>query len=310
MKEKLKIIELCAGIGAQLRGLKNTGLFDIEVVVTSEIDKDAIVSYAAIHHNLTNGMIDSFDMYPPIDEMRKYLTELNIGYNPEKDKPYNWYKSGAKFEREIKKTYLSCLLNNNVGDVSKIEALPYADVWFLSFPCQSISVAGKLKGMSPDSGTRSSLVWHTIRLLEEAKKTGWLPKYMLLENVKNLIGKKFLKDFQAFNEIVESFGYNIYYQVLNAKECGVPQNRERVFAVYIRKDLDTGDMTFPVPFDNGLRLKDILDDKVDENYYINTEKAQKLIQKLLGDEVIGNEDLQTKSKINIADGDRFSTRFS
>lgn len=286
MKEKLKIIELCSGIGAQLRGLQNTGLFDIEVVATSEIDKDAVVSYAAIHNNLTNEMIDTYDMYPSLDEMRKYLTDLNIGYNPEKDAVYDWYKSGAKFEKNVKKVYLSCLLNNNLGDVSKIEALPYADVWFLSFPCQSISVAGKLRGMDPDSGTRSSLVWQTIRLLEEARKGNILPKYMLLENVKNLVGKKFIKDFETFNQLVESFGFNCHYKVLNAKDCGIPQNRERVFAVYIRKDLDTGKLTFPIPFDSGLRLKDILDEHVDEKYYINTEKAQRLIQKLLDDGVI------------------------
>ena len=105
----------------------------------------------------------------------------------------------------------------------------------------------------------------------------------LLENVKNLVGKKFIKDFETFNELVESFGYNTYYKVLNACECGVPQNRERVFAIYIRKDIDSGKFTFPIPFDNGLRLKDVLEEEVDEKYYINTKKAEDLIQKLIDD---------------------------
>lgn len=286
--EKLRIIQLCSGIGAQYRGLCNTGLFDVESVATSEIDKDAVLSYAAIHCGLTNEMIDSYD-YPPLDEMRKYLTDINLGYNPEKDKVYDWYKTGAKFERGIKKYWLACQLSKNLGDVSRIERLPEADVWFCSFPCQSISVAGKLRGMSPDSGTRSSLVWQTIRLLQTASESGTLPQYLFLENVKNLIGKKFINDFETFNGLVSYFGYNVYYNVINSRDCGVPQNRERVFALYIRKDIDSGELTWPIPFDNGLRLKDVLDDEVDESYYINTQKAQELIQKLLDDGIIGDE---------------------
>lgn len=288
-KQILRIVELCSGIGAQYRGLCNTGLYDVESVATSEIDKDAILSYAAIHCGLTNELIESYD-YPPIDVMRKDLIRLNIGYNPEKGKSYNWNKTGKKFEQGIKKYWLACILSNNLGDVSRIERLPEADVWFLSFPCQSISVAGKMRGLSPDSGTRSSLVWQTIRLLNEAKNDCILPKFLFLENVKNLIGNKFKKDFETFNNLVSEFGYNVYFKVINSCDCGIPQNRERVFSLYIRKDIDTGELDWPIPFDNGIRLKDILDDEVDENYYINTQKAQELIQKLLDDGVIGEKE--------------------
>lgn len=286
-KIPLRIIELCSGIGAQHRGLQNTGLFDVQSVATSEIDKDAVLSYAAIHCGLTNEIIDSYNEYPSIDEMRSYLENINLGYNPEKDQPYNWRKTGKKFERNIKKYWLACQLSKNLGDVSKIEELPEADVWFLSFPCQSISVAGKLHGMNPDSGTRSSLVWQTIRLLNKAKETNTLPKYMMLENVKNLVGKKFINNFNTLNLLIEEFGYNVYWKVINAKDTGIPQNRERVFAIYIHKDIDTHNLEWPIPFDNGLRLKDVLDDNVDENYYINTQKAQELIQKLIDDGIIG-----------------------
>ncbi len=282
-KKKLRIIELCSGIGAQKRGLEQTGLFDVECVATSEIDKDAVVSYAAIHHGLTQEMIDRYPDYPSIDEMREYLTNINLGYSPEKDKPYAWNKAGKKFEYNIKKYWLACQLNNNLGDMSKIEKLPEADVWFTSTPCTDLSVAGKLKGMNPDDNTRSSLIWQNIRLLRKAQEENTLPKYIFLENVKNLVGKKFINDFEAFNELIESFGYNTYYKVINAKNCGIPQNRERVFAVYIRKDIDTGNLTWPVPFDNGLRLKDVLDENVDESYYINTDKANALIQRLIED---------------------------
>lgn len=234
-------------------------------------------------------MIDTYP-FPPLDEMRADLENLNLGYVPEKDIFYDWRKGGAKFERNIKKYWLACKLSNNLGDVSRIEELPEADVWFLSFPCQSISISGKMKGMKPDSGTRSSLVWQTIRLLQLAKDNGILPNFLFLENVKNLVGNKFLKDFETFNELVEEFGYNVYYRVINAKDTGIPQNRERVFAVYIQKDIDTGELTWPIPFDNGLRLKDMLDDVVDESYFINTPKAQDLVQRLLAEGVIGNDE--------------------
>ena len=116
----------------------------------------------------------------------------------------------------------------------------------------------------------------------------------MLENVKNLVGKRFINDFETFNSLISDFGYNVYWQVINGKDTGVPQNRERVFAIYIRKDMDTGKFTFPQPFDNGLRLKDVLEDKVDEKYYINTEKAKELIQKLLDDGIIGEDDTEEK----------------
>lgn len=276
-KLKLKVIELCSGVGMQFRGLENTPCFEPELVATSEINKDAILSYAAIHCGMTQGMVDDYK-FPHDEEMIQYLTDLNIGYEPEKDKPYNWNRCP---KAKLKKYWLACKLSKNLGDVSRIEKLPEADLWFISTPCVDISVAGKLKGLNPDDNTRSSLVWQTIRLLKEAQKTNTLPKYMMLENVKNLVGKKFINDFKTFNELVEEFNYHSYWKVINAKNCGIPQNRERVFCFYIRTDIDTGYYHFPKPFDNGLRLKDILEKDVDEKYYINTDKAEKLIKQLI-----------------------------
>lgn len=287
-KKKLTMIELCSGVGMQYRGVQNTPCFDPEVVATSEIDINAIIAYAAIHHGLSLDMVASYE-FPDIDQMRQYLTDLNIGYNPVKDKEYDWFRSGKKFEKLVKKTYLACQLNKNLGDMSRIKDLPEADVWFTSTPCTDISVAGKLKGLNPDDNTRSSLIWQNIRLLKRAQETNTLPKYIFLENVKNLVGKRYLPDFEEFNGIIESFGYNTYYKVINGKHCGIPQNRERVFSIYIRKDIDTKRFEFPIPFDSGIRLKDILESNVEEKYYINTEKARQLIQKLLDDGVIGND---------------------
>ena len=293
-KKKISVISLCSGIGCSERGIRNTPCFDLEVVATSEINKDAVIAYAAIHCGLTDEMVNTYDRYPSIEEMKQHLTSINLGYIPEKNEKYNWFKSGKKFDKNVKKYWLACHLSKNLGDVSMVKQLPKADVWLLSFPCQSISVAGKLNGLDPDSGTRSSLVWQTHRLLDEAKKTNTLPKYMMLENVKNLVGKRFIKDFNTFNSIIEEFGYNVYWKVINGKDTGVPQNRERVFAMYIRKDIDTGKFTFPHPFDNGLRLKNVLEEHVGEKYYINTEKAQTLIKKLIDDGVLENYNSQSK----------------
>ena len=293
-KIEIKVNELCAGVGMQLRGIQNTPCFKPNVMAISEINKDAVLAYAAVHCGLTDEMVEQYE-YPPIEEMKQYLTDINLGYIPEKDQKYDWFKNGKKHDKMVKKYWLACKLSNNLGDVTGIDMLPYADVWFLSFPCQSISVAGKLNGMSPDSGTRSSLVWQTIRLLKKAEETKTLPKYMMLENVKNLVGKKFIKDFNTFNDLIKEFGYNVYWQVINGKDTGVPQNRERVFAIYIRDDIDKGMFTFPKPFDNGLRLKDVLEEHVDEKYYINTPKSQQLIQRLINDGIIPDEESENKA---------------
>ena len=294
-KEKLRIIELFSGIGAQYMGVKNTGLFDVEVVATSEIDKDATLSYAAIHHGLTEDLVNTYHDYPSMDDMRSFLTTINLGYKPETQESYNWWKTGKKFEHNVKKYWLACQLNKNLGDINRVESLPECDVLFTSSPCTDISVAGKLMGLDPDQNTRSSLIWQNIRLLRAYQEEGHLPKIIFLENVKNLVGKKFINDFELFNSLIESFGYNTYWQVINAKDCGVPQNRERVFAIYVRKDIDTGTFTFPIPFDNGMRLKDILEENVDEKYYINTQKAKDLVQKLLDEGVLEEQHLDRQT---------------
>ena len=130
-------------------------------------------------------------------------------------------------------------------------------------PCQDFSSAGLGAGGDKDSGTRSSLMYETIRIVEKLK-----PKYVVWENVKNLLSKKHIHNFNAYLETMEKLGYTNYYQVLNAKDYGIPQNRERVFTVSIRKDIDKG-YVFPPKQELKLRLKDILEDIVDEKYYIN-----------------------------------------
>lgn len=275
---KLTANILFSGIGCQERGFENSRLFDLEVLNTSDINKDAVVSYAAVHCGLTKEMIESYSDYPQEKEMAKCLKTINLGYEPEKNKPYDWDKLARRKSNDIEKYWLACKLSNNLGDISKIEKLPYADLWTCSFPCTDISLAGKMKGLSPSDSTRSSLLWENIRLLKMAKDDGTLPKYIMFENVKNLVGKKFINDFNNLLSVLDELGFNSYWKVLNAKNCGVPQNRERVFVISIRKDIDNEAFVFPKPFDTGIRLKDILDENVDEKYYLS-EKIIKGFQK-------------------------------
>lgn len=155
---------------------------------------------------------------------------------------------------------------NNLGDITKIQSLPKADLWTYSFPCQDISVAGLQRGLDQGSGTRSGLLWEVERLLIKAKEQGTLPKYLLLENVKNLIGKKFKDNYEKWLSFLSSLGYTTYTKVLNAKDFGVPQNRERVFGVSILGDHEPYE--FPKPRELKIRLKDILEENVEEKYYL------------------------------------------
>lgn len=164
----------------------------------------------------------------------------------------------------------------NLGDITKIdgERLPKdIDLLTYGFPCQDISIAGKQKGLIDEDGTktRSGLFFEALRIIEETK-----PKVAIAENVKNLVGKKFNAQFQVVLSSLDEAGYNNYYAVLNAKDYGVPQNRERVFIVSIRKDIDRGLFQFPVPIALNKRLKDVLEEVVDEKYYLSGTAVEKL----------------------------------
>lgn len=280
MREKVKLTAniLFSGIGCQERGFRDSGLFDIEVLNTSDINKESVLSYAAIHCGMTNEMVDAYKDYPSREEMAQYLTDINLGYEPEKNKYFDWFKLVKRKKKDLEKYWLACKLTHNLGDITKIEDLPYADFWTVSFPCQSISVAGKMKGLKPDSGTRSSLLWDNIRLLSKAKENNKLPQYIMFENVKNLVSKRFIDDFNDLLDVLDELGFNSYWSVINGKDCGIPQSRERVFVISIRKDIDNDKYEFPVPFDTGIRLKDVLEDWVDEKYYLPDEKVQEFLK--------------------------------
>lgn len=156
----------------------------------------------------------------------------------------------------------------NLGDITKIKKMPKVDLWTYSFPCTDISLAGRMNGFEKNSGTHSSLLWEVQRLLSVANEDGTLPKYLLMENVKNLISRKFKYLFDEWCKYLESLGYTNFYKVLNAKYYGIPQNRERVFMVSIR---DSNVLyQFPNAINLDTKLGDYLEREVDEKYYLST----------------------------------------
>lgn len=164
----------------------------------------------------------------------------------------------------------------NIGDITKVDEknLPDGiDLITYGFPCQDISLAGKQKGLFNADGTqtRSGLFFEALRIIEQTQ-----PRVAIAENVKNLTSKKFAVQFKIVLDSLKAAGYNNYWQVLNAKDYGIPQNRERVFIVSIRKDIDTGEFEFPKPFPLEKRLKDVLEDDVDEKYYLSDEQTNRL----------------------------------
>ena len=291
---------LSAGIGAQERALRQLNI-PYEIIGSCDCDKDAVLSYAAMRFNLKEEM-KTFN-FPSKEQMIEELQSKNVGYDFQKSKHSIISRTS---ENKIKQYYIADKLSKNLGDISKVEKLPYADIVTYSFPCTDLSVAGKGEGMTlkcdkcghswpidfsstskknicPNCGnevtssTRSGLLGQVQRLLSISCQENTLPKYLLLENVKNLVGKKFKPQFDAWVKWLDSIGYNTYYKVLNAKNFGIPQNRERIFAISIRKDIDDGTFQFPSEIPLTTRLKDILETNVDEKYYISNERVNQIL---------------------------------
>lgn len=268
--EKLKIFDSFCGIGALHQSFKEFG-FPIELIGVSEVDVDVIISYAIGH---VKGYLESENTfnYPSEPEMREYLMNINVGWDFKKKK-----SSIPRLKKDkLYKCYRACIMMNNLGDISTLDPneIEDFDMFNFSFPCTNISVSGKQEGFKDEDGkiTSSGLYVYGINVIK-AKK----PKFIMIENVKNLIQKKFINDFYDIVKEIEELGYKCYYPIgkdkptcLNAKDYGIPQNRERIFVICIRNDIPIN-LEFPKGFDSGLRLKDILEEQVDEIFYLSQE---------------------------------------
>lgn len=229
----------------------------------------------------------------------------------------------CEFDKYATTSY--CAIHNedgskNLGDITKVDETKLEPFNMIcgGSPCQDFSVAGKQKGSvwtCKDCGyeynpltvhwserdkcpycgsnniekTRSSLLVEYLRVIRANK-----PNFGMYENVKNIVGKQFKDTFKMFTDELDEYGYNVYWKVLNAKDYGIPQNRERVYLIFIKKELDNGKFTYPEPFDNGMRLKDILEENVDEKFYISEDKVQRFLTNLNNEDALLYDACQVK----------------
>lgn len=216
---KVRLIELFSGIGAQAKALERLGV-DFEHWRAYDIDKYAVASYNAIH--------------------------------------------GTRFD---------------VGDITKIHAEDlgivdrdkYTYIMTYSFPCQDLSLAGRQKGMSKGSGTRSGLLWEVERLLHESYDN--LPQVLLMENVPQVIAPQNKRDFDMWRESLTDMGYKNYYKLINAKSYGVPQSRTRCFMLSWLGDYS---YEYPLSIPLNIHLGDLLENDVDKKYYLTEEQIKNI----------------------------------
>ena len=180
------------------------------------------------------------------------------------------------------------ICNFHGTDLNIIEKDKYNYVLTYSFPCQALSVAGKMEGMKEGSGTTSSLLWEVYRILQECKdladknpKYG-LPDILVMENVSQVHSEQNMPEFQKWLDFLKSLGYFSYYEDLNAEDFGIPQHRERCFGVSILSK-EFIEFEFPKKIPLQYVMKDFLQEKVDDKYFIRNEKADKLIEQLKKD---------------------------
>lgn len=182
----------------------------------------------------------------------------------------------------------------NLGDMSKIDWTKAPDFDFLTYstPCQSVSQAGLRKGITEGSGTRSSLLWWTRNAIIEKR-----PKYLMMENVKGLLTEKFRPQFFKWLRELESYGYSNFFQVLNSKDYDVPQNRERIFVISVKRTayypLDPT-YAFPRPRPLTKCVEDVVEDDVDEQFYLSLEQVEKFIRIADMDKLIDEYEAQNK----------------
>lgn len=200
-------------------------------------------------------MIRVLELFAGIGAVRKALQNQNIDFE---------IVGISEIDKYAVQSYTQLYgETQNFGDITKIDinTLPDFDLLVYGFPCQDISVAGDQKGLDENSGTRSSLLWSAVNIIRKKR-----PKYLIMENVKNLVGKTHKKNFEKYLKVLEELGYSSSYKILNANHFGVPQNRERVICVSILDEtapiLSEGLITNKV-------IRDVAEDEIEEKYFMD-----------------------------------------
>lgn len=231
-KRKLRVFEAFAGIGAQHSALERAGL-NYEIVGISDWFINALLAYDAIHSDKNTSI-----KIPSYEEQVKYLKQFTFS----KDSVHPIEDITRLPKNEIEQLYVVNKRVKNYGSITEIggEIMPDCDLLVYSFPCQDLSTGGKTLGMKKGSGTRSGLLWEIERILKELKQIDKLPEYLLMENVKAIYANSNKADLDEWLNFLESIGYsNGTKMVLNARNFGIPQDRNRAFIIsHLGKKID------------------------------------------------------------------------
>lgn len=277
IKKPIRLIELFAGIGSQAMALRNIGA-DFEKYLICEWWVQAVASYKAIHF-----ADDDTDYSAGMAKESLIDTLHKMGISNDGKDPMTREQIQKKPEKWLRDTYNNIRATHNIvnimaaagRDLKVVDTDRYTYILTYSFPCQDLSVAGKMAGMDKGSGTRSGMLWEVERLLGEMEE---LPQILLMENVPQVMQSRNMHNFKAWQQFLEGKGYKNYAQFLNAKDYGVAQNRQRAFMVSVLGDFS---FEFPEPVPLNKTMADYLEPEVDESFYVDSEKAEQLIVDLV-----------------------------
>lgn len=276
----IRLIELFSGIGSQAKGLEILGV-PFEHYKTCEWAVPSIKAYNAIH-------IKDWTDYSKDKGKEELIHFLKGNISTNYNEPCNVERQSEKWLRDV---YNNCIATHNLMNIMKVKGTDleivdtdkYEYIMTYSFPCQDLSLAGTRQGMATSQsqgGTRSGLLWEVERILDELNsiththtQLSTLPHILLMENVPEVIGKDNLPHFVKWTSKLESLGYSNFFQILNAKDYGIPQNRRRCFMVSI---LGNYAYDFPLKIKLKYRLKDFLEKQVDEKYYLNEKDLERI----------------------------------
>lgn len=292
----IRLIELFAGYGSQAMALERIGA-KFEKYLICEWCVQSFASYKAIHFGE-----DKIDYSEGISQKQLIDILFKYGISNDGKNPMTLKQIGKKPEKWLRKTYNNIKSTKNIvnimatsgSDLKVVDTEKFTYILTYSFPCQDLSVAGKMAGMSKGSGTRSGMLWEVERILKEIRDgEGELPQILFMENVPQVHANANMGDFQNWIDFLTSLGYVSYWQDLNAKNYGVAQNRERCFMFSF---LGEYNYHFPQPIPLKKKLKDYLEDDVDEKYYINNEKAEKLIKQLIDNGTLPQQNPESRAE--------------
>lgn len=264
----IRLIEFFAGYGSQNLALKYLGA-KYESWKICEWATKSIQAYKDLHHSQDN---NDYSKELTFDEIKEKL--FSLGISADYNKPMTYDQIKRKGESWCRNVYNNIIATNNLvniqqvkgKDLNIIDTDKYDYVLTYSFPCQDLSLAGKGAGMEKGSGTRSGMLWEVERILKECDK---LPHILLMENVTQIHSKKNKDNFNLWIKALNELGYASFWKDMNSKNYGVPQNRDRTFMISILKSYNSGKYEFPQGFKLELTLADMLEDEVDEKYYLS-----------------------------------------